>query len=164
MSTMLLIERMPTLSIFARNHSGLGPTFTLSILRNEMNGHSFGAEISMEPAHPGAPSPGHGEGVGAPVSAAISLAKPKWLSRSPRFGVISTSKIVSSGNNDAIGSPIFASGERINNPSLSSESPSSLGLQSIPSDSTPRSLLGLIFRSPTSTAPGNASGTLSPTL
>src|SRR6266403_635841 len=40
MSTMLLIERMPTLSIFARNHSGLGPTVTWSILRREKNGHS----------------------------------------------------------------------------------------------------------------------------
>src|SRR5260370_1207766 len=39
-STMLLIDRMPTLSIFARNHCGLGPTFTLSILRAEKNGHS----------------------------------------------------------------------------------------------------------------------------
>jgi len=35
MSTMLLIERIPTLSIFARNHCGLGPTCTLSILRVE---------------------------------------------------------------------------------------------------------------------------------
>src|SRR3954466_14985449 len=161
---MLLIEGMAALSIFARNQSGLGPTFTLSILRNEMNGHSFGAEILMEPAHPGAPSLGRGEGVAAPVSAARSRAKPKWLRRSPRFGVISTSKIVSSGNNDAIGSPIVASGERIRRPSLSCERPSSLGLQSIPCDSTPRSLLGLILRSPTRTAPGKASGTLSPTL
>ena len=40
MSTMLLIERMPTLSIFARNHCGLGPTLTFSILRAEKNGHS----------------------------------------------------------------------------------------------------------------------------
>jgi len=37
---MLLIERIPTLSIFARNHCGLGPTCTLSILRAEKNGHS----------------------------------------------------------------------------------------------------------------------------
>ena len=37
---MLLIERTPTLSIFARSHCGLGPTFTLSILRSEKNGHS----------------------------------------------------------------------------------------------------------------------------
>src|SRR3954466_14540588 len=124
---MLLIEGMAALSIFARNQSGLGPTFTLSILRNEMNGHSFGADIVMEPAHPAVALPVRGEGAAAPVSAAISRAKPKWLSRSPRFGVISTSKIVSSGNNDAIGSPIFASGGRIRSPSLSSESPSSLG-------------------------------------
>ncbi len=37
---MLLIERIPTLSIFARNHCGLDRTFTLSILRAEKNGHS----------------------------------------------------------------------------------------------------------------------------
>ena len=37
---MLLIARIPTLSIFDRNHCGLGPTFTLSILRAEKNGHS----------------------------------------------------------------------------------------------------------------------------
>ena len=37
---MLLMERMPTLSILARNHCGLGPTVTLSILRAEKNGHS----------------------------------------------------------------------------------------------------------------------------
>ncbi len=37
---MLLIERIPTLSIFARNHCGLGPTFTVAILRAEKNGHS----------------------------------------------------------------------------------------------------------------------------
>src|SRR5205085_11035872 len=93
-----------------------------------------------------------------PTNAAISLAKPKWLSKSPRFGVISTSRIVSSGKSDAIGAPILASGERIKSPSLSSERPSSLGLQSIPCDSTPRSLLGLIFKSFTSTAPGRARG------
>ena len=39
-----------------------------------------------------------------------------------------------------------------------------VGLQSMPCDSTPRSLLTLIFSSLGSTAPGNASGTLSPTL
>ena len=37
---MLLIERIPTLSILARSHCGLGPTFTFSILRAEKNGHS----------------------------------------------------------------------------------------------------------------------------
>ena len=47
-STILLIERTPTLSIFARNHCGLGPTLTLSILRAEKNGHSR-VEVMVTP-------------------------------------------------------------------------------------------------------------------
>jgi hypothetical protein len=70
----------------------------------------------MEPARPRAASPGRGEGAAAPVSAAISRARPKWLSRSPRFGVISTSRIVSAGKRSAIGAPTFASGDKINRP------------------------------------------------
>ena len=42
---MLLIERIPTLSILVRNQAGLGPTFTLSISRAEKNGHSRNALI-----------------------------------------------------------------------------------------------------------------------
>ena len=53
---------------------------------------------------------------GCPASAAISRARPKWLSKSPRFGVISTSRIVSAGKSEPIGAPIFASGERIKQP------------------------------------------------
>src|SRR5207253_11359736 len=45
MSTMLLMERVPTLSILARSHSGLGPTVTLSILRSEKKGHSCVEEM-----------------------------------------------------------------------------------------------------------------------
>src|ERR1700758_770105 len=48
MSTMLLIERMPELSIFARNHWGLGPIWTFSIRRAEKNGHSR-AELIVTP-------------------------------------------------------------------------------------------------------------------
>jgi hypothetical protein len=73
MSTMLLIERMPTLSIFARNQSGDGPTLTLSILRAEKNGHSFGAEILID-AVAAAVAGGSFVLIFFPVSAEISRA------------------------------------------------------------------------------------------
>src|SRR5581483_5055980 len=97
MSTMLLIERIPTLSIFARNHCGLGPTLTLSIFRTEKNGHSR-VEVIFTPAF--LTVTGDSPGIDLRfflVSAAISRARPKWLSKSPRLGVISTSKVVSGG-------------------------------------------------------------------
>ncbi len=162
---MLLIERIPTLSIFARNHCGLGPTFTLSILRAEKNGHSLGAAIFASPLFKNLT-----DGVGRVsrslfcVSAAISRASPKWLSKSPRLGVISTSRMVSPGKRSLIGAPIFASGDKIKRPAASWPRPSSIALQSIPSLSTPRSLLFRISVPFGNFAPGNASGTLSPTL
>ena len=161
---MLLIERIPTLSIFLRSHCGLGPTFTLSILRAEKNGHSRVALIVTSVFLIAIFDSRGVEFSFFPVSAAISRARPKWLSRSPRFGVISTSRIVSLGNKSEIGVPIFASGDKINRPEASSPRPSSIGLQSIPSDSTPRSLLFRISVPSGNFAPGNASGTLSPTL
>ena len=163
-STMLLMERMPTLSTFARNHCGLGPTFTSPILRAEKNGHSRVAEIFTPATIVSAVLSGVGSRNFLPVSAAISRANPKWLSRSPRLGVISTSRIVSAGKRSPIGAPIFASGDKINRPDASSPRRSSIGLQSIPSDSMPRSLLFRISVPFGNFAPGNASGTLSPTL
>ena len=169
---MLLIERMPTLSIFARNHCGVGPTFTLSILRAEKNGHSRSAEI-VTPffRRAGAPPAIFPNGKRSAcsailwlLSAAISRARPKWLSKSPRLGVISTSRIVSAGNKSPIGAPIFASGGRSKRPAASWPSPSSIALQSIPSLSTPRNLLFRISVPFGNFAPGRASGTLSPTL
>ena len=74
---MLLIERIPTLSIFARSHCGLGPTFTLSILRAEKNGHSRDAEIFTSDAVVSAVLSGGGSRNFFPVSAAISRARPK---------------------------------------------------------------------------------------
>ncbi len=74
---MLLIERMPTLSIFARNHCGLGPTFTLSILRAEKNGHSRVAVI-VTPVFLTGIFASRGVDLSfLPVSAAISRARPK---------------------------------------------------------------------------------------
>src|SRR5438132_2324080 len=110
MSTMLLIERIPTLSIFARNHCGLERTFTLSILRAEKNGHSrvalmltpfelYGVCVSPERFRGSQKRPT----IFLFVSAAISRASPKWLSKSPRFGVISTSRMVSAGKRSLIG-------------------------------------------------------------
>ena len=72
---MLLIERTPTLSIFARNHCGLGSTLTLSILRAEKNGHSLGAEILIDVVA-AAVSGGSFVLISFPVSAAISRASP----------------------------------------------------------------------------------------
>ena len=162
---MLLIERIPTLSIFARNHCGLGPTFTLSILRAEKNGHSRVAEI-FTPAFANVTvlNGRVSERIFLFVRAAISRASPKWLSKSPRFGVISTSRMVSLGKRSLIDAPIFASGDRIKRPEASEPRPSSIALQSIPSDSTPRSLLFRISVPFGNFAPGSASGTLSPTL
>ena len=56
---MLLIERIPTLSILERNQSGLGPTVTFSIRRAEKKGHSLGDSnsitvgfwIGVDPSH-----------------------------------------------------------------------------------------------------------------
>src|SRR5437016_2201512 len=85
MSTMLLIERIPTLSIFARNHCGLGPTFTLSILRAEKNGHSRVAEIFTQAfANVTVLNGRVSERISLFVSAAISRASPTWLSKSTR--------------------------------------------------------------------------------
>src|SRR5258706_12894108 len=135
-STILLIERTPTLSIFARNHSGLGPTFTLSILRAEKNGHSR-VDVMFTPVLLTGIFDSRGvDLVFFPVSAAISRARPKWLNRSPRFGVISTSRIVSAGKRSAMAAPTFASGDRIKRPEASPPRLSSIGLQGIPADST----------------------------
>ncbi len=169
---MLLIERIPTLSIFDRNHCGLGPTFTLSILRAEKNGHSR-VEVIVTPffCRAGAPPAVFpaGRRCACPtillfVSAAISRASPKWLSKSPRLGVISTSRIVSLGNKSEIGAPIFAPGDKIKRPAASDPRPSSIALHNIPSLSTPRSLLFRISVPLGNFVPGNASGILSPTL
>src|SRR5207247_251022 len=110
---MLLIERIPTLSIFARSHCGLGPTFTLSILRAEKNGHSRVAVI-VTPDFLMSIFDSRGVDLSFfPVSAAISRARPKWLSRSPRFGVISTSRIGTAGKRSLVGAPTCHSGDRI---------------------------------------------------
>src|SRR5437667_8291251 len=119
MSTMLLIERMPTLSIFDRNHCGLGPTFTFSIQRAEKNGHSR-VEVIVTPIFLIGIFASRGVDLSlVPVSAAISRARPKRLSKSPRLGVISTSRIVSLGKRLEIGAPILASGARIKRPAAS---------------------------------------------
>ena len=161
---MLLIERMPTLSIFARSHCGLAPTFTLSILRAEKNGHSRAALMATPDFLMSILASRGVDFSFLWVSAAISRASPKWLSRSPRLGVISTSRIVSPGKRSAMDAPIFPSGDKIKRPAASCPRPSSIALQSIPSLSTPRSLLFRISVPFGNFAPGNASGTLSPTL
>src|SRR5205814_10650246 len=137
---------------------------TLSILRAEKNGHSR-VGIIVTPVFLTGIFASRGVDLSfLPVNAAISRAKPKWLSKSPRFGVISTSRIVSAGKRSLIGAQTFASGDKINRPEASSPRPSSIGLQSIPSLSTQRSLLFRISVPFGNFAPGNASGTLSPTL
>jgi hypothetical protein len=97
-----------------------------------------------------------------PVNAAISRARPKWLSRSPRFGVISTSRILSAGKRSPIGarSSHLATNQQAGRIVAKVELDR---LQSIPSDSTPRSLL---FESQSfwQLCPERLSGILSPTL
>ena len=100
---------------------------------------------------------------GTPRSAAISRAMPKCESKSGRFGVISQIqhdiRRIQFGKRRA--HPRL--GGKISKPSAPSPMPSSLELHSIPWLSTPRSLPTLILKSPGNTAPGSASGTLSPT-
>ena len=92
-------------------------------------------------------------------SAASSRAIPRWLSRSPRFDVISTSIVVSSSprarTNDSPGvkSPWIS---RI--PEWSVPRPSSRGEQSIPSENSPRIFAFLSLKSPGSVAPTGAKG------
>src|SRR5439155_22481656 len=120
MSTMLLMERMATLSLLARSHCGLGPIVTLSILRAEKKGHSR-VEVIVTPVFlTGIFDSRAVDLIFFPVSAAISRARPKWLRRSPRFGVISTSRMVSVRKRSAMGAPTFASGDKIKRPEASS--------------------------------------------
>src|SRR5437879_13646644 len=112
MSTMLLMERMPTLSILARSHCGLEPTVTLSILRAEKKGHSC-VEAMVTPVFLTGLFDSRAVDLSFfSVSAAISRARPKWLDRSPPFGVISTSSIVPAGQRSPIGAPIFLAGDQ----------------------------------------------------
>ena len=99
-----------------------------------------------------------------PVSAAVSRAMPLMLRQSARFGVIFRVNSVSSKSRySRMFVPTGASCGRTSSPSIPfSGSPSSLAEHSIPFDSTPRILVGLILKSPGSTAPASAHGTLMP--
>ena len=122
---MLLIERTPTLSILARNHCGLGPIFDVVDLAQRETGHSRVAVIVTPDLCRAGASLAGGNRSGRPRRAAISRARPKWLNRSPRLGVISTSRIASAGKMSAIGAPTFASGDKIKRPQASSPRSSS---------------------------------------
>src|SRR5437660_2231197 len=76
MSTMLLMERMPTLSILARSHCGLGPIVTLSILRAEKKGHSRVEVIVTPVVLTGLFDSRHGDLSFFPVNLAILRARP----------------------------------------------------------------------------------------
>ena len=102
MSTILLIERMPTLSIFARNHCGLDPLSRCRFCAGEK--WTFAALPRCNVCFFVGPARRLPLSLWQPErllllqsSAEISRASPKWLSKSPRFGVISTSRIVSAG-------------------------------------------------------------------
>ena len=98
-----------------------------------------------------------------PVSAATSRAMPRMLMQSPRFGVRLTSRIVSSRPSASISlAPVVVSAGNSSSPTASSDSASSRAEQSMPNDSTPRSLACLISMPPGSFAPTVASGAFMP--
>ena len=98
------------------------------------------------------------------LSTPTSRAIPRILKQSPRLGVRSTSIIASSKSRYLTKStPTLASEGNSHNPLASSPRPSSSCAQSIPKDSTPRSLAFLILKLPGKTAPTVANGTLIPT-
>ena len=95
---------------------------------------------------------------------AISRAIPRILKQSPRFGVILMSITLSSSfKYSRIFIPTGASAGNSNNPSILSSKSISEAPQSIPCDSTPRSLPFLILKSPGNTAPIVATGAFMPT-
>ena len=93
-----------------------------------------------------------------------SRARPMIPRQSLRFGVKSTSMILSSKSRyRLISSPSGASAASSINPSCWSLKPSSLSLHNIPKDSTPRNFAFLILKS-SNFAPTKAKGTLIPAL
>ena len=95
---------------------------------------------------------------------ATSLAIPRILRQSPRLGVKSRSIKTSSRPRTSVSSsPGTESSDSSMIPSCSSPKPSSLALQSIPSDSTPRNLAFLILRFPLRLVPTLASAVFNPT-
>ena len=86
------------------------------------------------------------------------------LRQSPRFGVRSTSIILSLRSKYSLRSaPTGASTGSSHRPLSSSPNCNSVCEQSMPKDSTPRSLAFLILKSPGNFAPITAKGTLMPT-
>ncbi|MCY1408986.1 hypothetical protein D9M71_243200 [compost metagenome] len=94
----------------------------------------------------------------------ISRAIPRILKQSPRFGVILISMTLSSSlRYSRIFTPTGASAGSSSKPSILSSRSISEAPQSIPCDSTPRSLPFLILKSPGNTAPMVATGAFIPT-
>src|SRR5690242_13838123 len=99
-----------------------------------------------------------------PNSAATSCARPTRPRQSGRLGVSFSSMLASgSPRNSASGWPTGASAGSSIRPDASASTPSSLAEHSMPADSTPRSLAGLIFKPPGNSAPTIASGAFRPT-
>ncbi len=97
------------------------------------------------------------------LSTPSSRATPSILKQSPRFGVKSSSIILSSScKYSRIFCPGGASAGSSIKPSALSASPNSFSEHSIPNDSTPRNFAGLILKSPGNTAPTLASGIIRP--
>ena len=142
--------------------SGDGPMWTPPTQRPTKRGHRSGSRTSTE-MRSAVGRPVSGGSVGgsrrlAPVTAAISRASPMIDRASPRFGLTSTSRIVSP-YSSASGLPSGASAGRIRIPSASAVRPSSSPEQSIPLLTTPIFSVRSIRRSPGRTAPGSATGT-----
>ena len=165
-STTLLIERRPTFSKICFSQAGLGPTFTPRINRAVYRGQSSGASTRTAGTSATVSVMAiSGKRNGWPVNAASSRARPITLNQSGRFGVTSISKTVSPGPRYSENFfPTGASAGKISKPSSPFGKPSSSVEHIIPCDSTPRSFDTLIAKPAGIAAPGNASGTLSPTL
>ncbi len=100
----------------------------------------------------------------APVAAATSKAMPRTLKQSARLGVSLISMLASGSARYSLRrAPTGALAGSSNRPDASASTPSSFAEQSMPNDSTPRSVAALIAMPPGSVAPTVATGAASPT-
>ena len=157
---------MPARSRRSRIHCGVSAAgLRLRITRPVKRPQRSGASITTGLTHSHVAGTGSMAGMtsGAPVAAWRSRATPVTESASPRFGVSLISILESSSlAYSRMSVPIGASSGRIQMPLCSSLMPSSRAEQSMPMDTTPRSLDFLILKSPGRTAPIVAQATLMP--
>ncbi len=167
------MERAPAAVTRSASQSGEGPTLTPSMTRAVYRWQRSGSAISSRtesatslPAVSAASlsmSSCRGQDTADWYIAPTSRARPVTDRQSGRLGVISRSSTVSpSPRYSEKGAPVGASSGSTQMPSWSVPCPSSRREQHMPQLTTPRSLLFLILKSPGSTAPTHATGTLMP--